>query len=274
MVMTLNMLDRDAAPPLSSDYSVVSLVKLRLQGAWRIELLHSRPCHRLYWVTRGQGRATINGVTRGYGPNTAIFIPANVQMAFELASHTQGLVLAIPPGANLDVPKDPFHLRVMRSDAQSMLIGHIEGIERELVARAPAMARALLGYGFLISTWMERELARQDELHRPEKSQFLVENFARLMERYFRSGKKITAYAAELNVTPTHLSRVCKQFSGRPAHALLNERVMYEAQCLLLETDMTAREIADTLGFSSPAYFTRAFAQAVGYTPLAYRAAG
>ncbi|MEM8628054.1 MAG: helix-turn-helix transcriptional regulator, partial [Pseudomonadota bacterium] len=78
-------------------------------------------------------------------------------------------------------------------------------------------------------------------------------------------------YAARLQITPTHLSRVCKEASGRPAHALLVERIMYEARRLLLETDMPAREIAETLGFSSAAYFTRAFAQATGMPPSDYR---
>ena len=49
------------------------------------------------------------------------------------------------------------------------------------------------------------------------------------------------------------------------------ERIMYEARRLLLETDMPAREIAEHLGFSSAAYFTRAFAQATGRTPSDFR---
>ena len=46
---------------------------------------------------------------------------------------------------------------------------------------------------------------------------------------------------------------------------------MYEARRLLRDTDMPAREIADTLGFSSAAYLTRAFQQATGKAPIAYR---
>jgi AraC-like DNA-binding protein len=47
---------------------------------------------------------------------------------------------------------------------------------------------------------------------------------------------------------------------------------MYEARRLLLDTDMPAREIAEHLGFSSAAYFTRAFTQATGRTPSDFRA--
>ncbi len=257
-------------PPLG--YSVLSLGKLRMQEPWRIELLHGKPLHRLYWITRGQGRITVNGITRGYGPNTAVFIPAQGQLALELPAQTQGLELCLPPDADLGVPESPFHLRISVIEAQASLTSHLEKVEREIAARAPAMDRALRGYGLLISAWMERELTRQEGALRRQKSHRLVEEFATLMETQFRSGKGIADYAAMLQVTPTHLSRVCKEASGRPAHALLTERVMYEARRLLLETDMPAREIAETLGFSSAAYFTRSFSQATGLPPSAFRA--
>ncbi len=47
---------------------------------------------------------------------------------------------------------------------------------------------------------------------------------------------------------------------------------MHEARRLLRDTDMPAREVAETLSFSSPAYFTRAFQQATGRTPTEFRA--
>jgi AraC family transcriptional activator of pobA len=134
------------------------------------------------------------------------------------------------------------------------------------------MERALAAYSLLISVWMARELARQEGAILRERSHRLVELFAERMEAQFRTGRGIADYAKQLQVTPTHLSRVCREASGRPAHTLLTERIMYEARRLLLETDMPAREIAEHLGFSSAAYFTRAFAQATGRTPSDFRA--
>jgi len=255
----------------SPAYSVVSLGKLRMREPWRLELLHGRSSHRLYWITRGQGRITVNGITRGYGPNTAVFVPADRQMALELPAQLQGIELSLPQEADLGVPADPFHLRISDIEAQASLTSHLEKIEREVAARAPAMDRALLGYGLLVSAWMTRELSRQEGAILREKSHRLVERFTEVMEQQFRSGLGVADYAGQLQVTPTHLSRVCKEASGRPAHALLNERIMYEARRLLRDTDMPAREVAETLGFSSAAYFTRAFSQATGRAPTDYR---
>ena len=258
----------------SPAYSVLSLGKLRMREPWRIEMLHATARHRLYWLTRGQGRVTVNCITRGFGPNTAVFVPAGTQMALELPSQIQGLELCLPREEPLDLPTRPFHLRVTNIEAQASLTSHLERIERELAARAPAMARALRGYGLLTSAWMERELTRAEGAILRERTHRLAELFAEQMEARFRSGRGIAEYAEALTVTPTHLSRICKEATGRPAHALLTERIMYEARRLLRDTDMPAREVAQTLGFSSAAYFTRAFQQATGRTPSDFRAPG
>lgn len=253
-------------------HAVASLGRLRMQCAWRVELLHASPRNRLYWITRGQGRVTVNCVTRGYGPNTAVFVPSRVPMALELASQTQGLELCLPSDEALMLPEDPFHLRVSSIERQATLTSHIEKIEGELAARAPAMDQALTAYSLLVSAWMARELARRASLGgAPDAAHRLAEMFAERMEAQFRSGLGVADYARQLQVTPTHLSRVCREASGRPALALLNERIMYEARRLLLETDLPAREIAQQLGFSSAAYFTRAFSHAVGRTPSDFR---
>lgn len=257
---------------LVQSYRVSSLGKLRMQEAWRLELLHSQPRHRLYWITRGQGRVTIEGITRGYGPNTAIFLPAGTQAALELPAQLQGLELCLPVIEMLSLPPAAFHLRVATMEAQASLTSHIEKTERELEAQAPAMDRALLGYALLISAWMARELSRGDGAVLREKAHHLATVFAQAVEKSFRSGWGVADYAAKLGVTPTHLSRVCREATGRPAHALLNERIMSEARRLLRDTDMPGFEIAQSLGFSSAAYFTRAFQQAAGQTPSGFRA--
>lgn len=253
-------------------FRITSLGKLRMKDAWRLELLHSQARDRLYWITRGQGRVTIRGVTRGYGPNTAIFMPAGMQMAIELPPQSQGVEFTMPHDTALGMPTAPFQRRIATIEGQASLTGHLERAERELSAQAPGMDRALMGYGLLISAWMTRETRGETGLELRERSHRLVEAFADAMELRFRSGAGIADYASALSVTATHLSRVCRDAASRPALALLNERIMHEARRLLRDTDMPAREIAETLGFSSAAYFTRAFQHATGKAPIAYRA--
>ena len=81
----------------------------------------------------------------------------------------------------------------------------------------------------------------------------------------------VADFASALGVTPTHLTRCCKLACGRPASALLHDRLIFEARQLLAETRMPVGQIADALGFASPAYFTRAFQHQTGKSPSAFR---
>ena len=78
-------------------------------------------------------------------------------------------------------------------------------------------------------------------------------------------------HAADLGVTPTHLTRVVKAKTGTTAAGLLTERQLYAARRMLIESDMPIQEIASQLNFSSAAYFTRFITQHSGQTPRALR---
>ncbi len=256
---------------MSDVYSVTSLAQMRTRADWRHATLHSRDHSQLFWFTRGQGRFTIGAVTRGYGPNTAVFVPSGTVLSYDLSPQVQGVALRLPDDPQLDLPKEPFHIRVSNVDAQTKFSGYVDMIERELADSAPARQRSLTAWGLLISVWIERQLANQDGRILREKTHVLAENYARLLERDFRNGLGVAEYAEELGVTPTHLSRICREAAGRPALALLQERLVHEACALLVDTNMPAQKVAKELGFSSPAYFTRSFARLTGRTPSEFR---
>ena len=81
-------------------------------------------------------------------------------------------------------------------------------------------------------------------------------------------------FAAELGVTPGHLSRACNIACGRSASAILADRVHFEARRMLAETDLPIKYIAEKLGFHSAAYFSRAFHKHTGYAPRNFRQNG
>ena len=98
-----------------------------------------------------------------------------------------------------------------------------------------------------------------------------MRRFTELLEAEFDKGAKVGDLAARLGVTATHLSRSCRAACGRPASALLADRKLFEARRLLLETKLPINRIASELGFTSAAYFTRAFQHMTGKSPSAFR---
>ena len=263
-------------PEPPSNVRIIQIARLAQAGRWRVEAMRalSEPC--LLWFTRGQGRITIGGVTRGYGAHNAIFIPAGVMHGFEVGPQTHGMAIFFGRGSDVTLPDAAQHLRVREATAQAELSGIIEAVQRELDSTRPGADRAARHHLGLLGVWLERQVGQiaATEAPRPNAARRLVARFTAALERDFRTDQRLSDYAAALGVTPTHLTRACRETCGRPASDLLADRRMFEARRLLAETRVPVKDIATSLGFASPAYFTRAFQAKTGRTPSAFRRAG
>lgn len=255
-------------------FRLVSLQSFAHGGRWRTEAMRSYSTPVLYWFTRGQGRITVAGVTRGYGPHNAILLPAGTMHGFDMMGQVSGVALFFPRLNDFDISTDPLHLRLRDAQHQSEMALQLGNIQRELDLGAEAMERALNLHAGLLCVWMERQAEAAGPRGEGRAADRLAAAFTALLERDFRKAQTVAEYAAALGVTTTHLSRSCKVASGRPASALLQDRVHYEARKMLRETDLPIKSVAQTLGFRSAAYFTRAFQHHTGQTPSAFRRAG
>lgn len=259
-------------PESDTPFRVVPLARFAQGGRWRTAAMRSYSQPVLIWFTRGQGRITISGITRGYGAHNAVFIPANTMHGFEMSGQVFGSIVFFPKDADLDLPVEATHLRFREAQKQGELTAIIENLHRETDGTLPGQERALLHHGGLLSVWLERQISEQPEaeLHH-DASRRLAVAYAALVERDFRSGSSVTDYAALLGVTPTHLSRVCNTTNGRPASAIIADRVFFEARQMLRTSRTPIKDIAGQLGFASAAYFTRAFLKNTGKTPSGFR---
>ena len=258
-----------------SQLRLVAIPRLAAGGRWRVEAMRSLSEPMLLWFTRGQGRITVAGVTRGYGPNNAIFIPAGTMHGFEVGQHVFGTAVFFGRDTDLTLPDKVQHLRIRENSAQVELNLILDSIGREQNSDKPAHDRATRHYLGLLSVWLERQVVSHppEDLPHPESARKLASRFTQLLERDFRSGHGVAEYAAALGVTPTHLSRVCRTTTGRSAKAILSDRVLFEARRMLSDTRTPVQEIAQGLGFTSAAYFTRAFQHHTGSTPTDFRRA-
>lgn len=259
-------------PSPADDIRIAPLAQLMTQGAWQLELAHDRPEHLLLWVTRGQGRILLNGARRGVGTHNAIFVPARNLMAMELGRQTLGLALMIPLSEDLTLPHSPQHLRVMDNSEQNRLTLILDALNREQSDRHPLWHSAMRAQAELAAIWLRRAMGEEDRpVPRLSAAQKLMQKYtARIVDR-LGSGEAMADYAAALDVTPTHLTRVCKAETGRTAAALLTDRHLHAARQLLTRTEVPVRDIARHLGFTSAAYFTRFIRQHCGGSPTEIR---
>lgn len=111
----------------------------------------------------------------------------------------------------------------------------------------------------------------QESSTRHTSSQVIVNKFFQAVEEHFISKKTVSEYARDLNLSEGYLNHVVKNETGHPAGEVIRERLLHEAERLLIYSDRTISEIAYQLDFSHPTYFFRMFKKYVGKTPKDFR---
>ena len=88
----------------NAEFRVMSLMRLAQGGRWRTEAQRSyvRPC--LLWFTRGQGRVTVAGQTRGYGPHNAVFLHGGTMKGFDMLGQVLGTAIFFPEDIAREIP--------------------------------------------------------------------------------------------------------------------------------------------------------------------------
>ena len=149
-------------------------------------------------------------------------------------------------------------VRVLMKELTLKAAGHRTAVDAALAA---ILIHALRGRA-LDSSGHEQSRGRHAEL---------IARFRALVEEQFRTREPISRYAAQLGVSPTTLRVACARVTGKPPVELIGLRAMLEAKRALCYTNQTVAEIAYTLGFVDPAYFTRSFTKHAGVSPRRYR---
>ena len=237
---------------------------------WRSDTARSLDHPILYWITRGQGRFMLDCKMRGLGPNTAVFIPANTLFSYEVFAQPQGMVVSLPNDPTAGFPQRPALLRATSVQAQGELNVLIDALSRELVELRTGQRRAIQAHVMMIAVWLDRLLSHQPQ-EKSGKSDRVLRKFSHVVSINHRDGKSVGEFAADLEVTPTHLTRLTQGSIGKPASALIQERVIHAACDALLHSDRPVKDIAERLGFTSAAYFTRAFQSQIGKSPSDFR---
>jgi AraC family transcriptional activator of pobA len=99
----------------------------------------------------------------------------------------------------------------------------------------------------------------------------LLNNFKKLINKYYTQYKLPKEYASMLYITPNHLNALCQDLLGRSAGDMIRDRVLLEAKRQLVNIDNNVASIAYGLGFTDNSYFTKFFKKYTGVTPEEFK---
>lgn len=241
--------------------------------AWQLDANRHYDLHQFFWITRGGGRARIDGFTHGFGPNTAIFIPNMTVHGFEFTPATVGWVVSIVRDLPIILPDTPVMSALPRPTDQALLTGEFTSLNGEYVSDNPDRDDALLHHAGLLSLRYRR--MQSDSLKHDVKKDSarrrLMRKFIERLEDRYSSPDTVKDYAGALAVTTTHLTRICRETTGKPATKLIQDRTILEARRNLAHTKDRVAKISDELGFQNAAYFSRVFTANTGKSPREFR---
>lgn len=105
-----------------------------------------------------------------------------------------------------------------------------------------------------------------------ERTFILLGRFiAMLYKKEYMRHRDLPYYASELCITPHYLSEICKKVSGRPATYWIDRFTLQEVTRLLCQKELTLKDVAARMNFSSVSYFSRYVQKRTGLYPTEYR---
>jgi AraC family transcriptional regulator, transcriptional activator of pobA len=246
---------------------------------------HRHDHYQLWWITGGRGSVTVDTVEYAIAPSMLYYLlPGQMHAArfsgplsgysirftrafFLYDAHDQANLAELP----LFYPPDTVPLiRTTRRQAATVN-DLLHKIEQEYQMDLANRATVLRAYLHILLVEAKRLRQHVTTTHSSEASYLLTKRFLLLVEAHYRSGTSVPDYAAQLHVTAAHLNQTVRRTLNKTAQAVIQERVLLEAQRRLRYSDLSVAEIAQQLNFRDASYFGRFFKQHTGCSPHAFR---
>ncbi|GFD92064.1 helix-turn-helix domain-containing protein [Tenacibaculum sp. Mcav3-52] len=134
----------------------------------------------------------------------------------------------------------------------------------------------ITSYANLILTYIEKYYKRQFDT-RSSLYNKVVADFHKNLDAYFNDATEIkklptvSYFANKSNLSSNYFGDLIKHFTGKSAQNYIQQYILQIAKSKLKQTTLSISEIAYSLGFGYPTYFTRFFKKEVGVTPTIFR---
>jgi AraC family transcriptional activator of pobA len=244
---------------------------------WEIKQHRHETFFQILQIRTGEGDALFGRETLRLTPGAVITMPPGIVHGFRFSHDLNGQVITMlatrvsaRPGCLMRFMSRPWLFHAEPDAEGNYLMTTLDRIEQELalhIAPRTALLEACLDVFLTLAA--DRIGSSNDPAETSARDR--IARLNTLIGTHYKQHRPAAFYAAELGVSITHLNRIARAGTGKSLNELLTDRLTSEARRNLVFSLMTIQQIAYELGYSDPAYFTRAFLRATGETPGAFR---
>lgn len=249
---------------------------------------HIHSFHQIIWFRKGNGKHFIDFDEYSVTDNTIIFVSKNQVHYFDYNTDYQGVLLHFNENfiAKNDNETD-FFLKsnffnnpyiqpacTLNKVTVNIIEEYIKQIKREF-NNTDEFGKEELLRSYLKVFLIQIQRVRQTCEHTYgttfdiKKIQLL--KFINLIDENYNKGLSIAEYSDLLFVSPRTLSNMTKQQLNKTPSQMIKERIILEAQRLLLYSELNINQISFRLGFDDVSYFVKYFKKQTKLSPLEFR---
>lgn len=250
---------------------------------------HIHSYYQIIWFQSGTGQHFVDFVSHQVNPQTIFFIDKNQVHCFdEQANYTGYLLHFNEHFLTGDQQSDTIlkhHLfsnpdqqpySTLSKDYISKLQVIISQIQEELTGTTtfgkPDLLRTFLK-SFLILVYrskMTNPVSAAEPLLQDEKRMQFI-RFFNLVEQHYKEGLTVSEYARLMYISPRSLSDLTHQQINKTPSQMIQERIILEAQRLLVHSNLNISQVAYRTGFDDPSYFVKFFKKHTGMSPSDFK---
>lgn len=248
---------------------------------------HIHSYYQIIWFQSGTGQHFVDFKSYDVVENTIFFIAKNQVHYFDSNTAYRGFLIhfnepfLIQNDSEIEFfLKCNFFNNTYQSPASNLnnkvceiLTTYINQIQQELKETSGVGKEELLrGYlkAFLIQV---QRFKNENDLPAfiTDERRLQLLKFINLVDENYKNGLTIAEYANMMYISTRTLSDLTGQFLNKTPSLILQERIILEAQRLLLHSELNINQIGNRLGFDDPSYFVKYFKKHTHISPSDFR---
>lgn len=252
--------------------------------SWYKENSEEYPCEacehagiEIVYCDTGDGTFHINGRDYSIKSGTFLMFPGQLCHQVEVEKDYKGFNFLVAPNflsrmtqLSQSITYDRFHLNVQRK-MRSIL----ENMESEIAAQNTKSERYVYLLMEQLTIWIERgrtNMGSQSHVELPHTTTpRILDELIEYIEANLHNDLSIKTLSNAINYSPSQIWRLTRAKIGKSPTELITGIRIARARNLLSNSDDTITNISNSIGFSSPGYFSRVFREETGMTPREYR---